>query len=63
LICNRSIKGLAIAQQLHGSTGRTRASDNCVTRSPNERKVKRGHDHIGEFGRAGRNGVGSALAS
>jgi hypothetical protein len=56
LICNRSIKDLAVAQQFHSSTGRSRASDNCVTRSPNERKVKRGHDHIADVGRARRNG-------
>jgi hypothetical protein len=41
LICNRSIKDLAVAQQFHSSAGRGCASDNCVTRSPNERKVKR----------------------
>jgi hypothetical protein len=62
LICNRSIKDLAVAQHFHSSTGRRRASDNCVTRSPNERKVKRGQDHIADVGEPGETVGGSAFA-
>src|SRR4029077_4606198 len=40
LICDRSIISLAVAQQFHSGAWRSGASDNCVTRWPNERKVE-----------------------
>jgi hypothetical protein len=40
LICNRSIKGLAVAQQFYSGAWRSRASDNCITCSPNERNLE-----------------------
>jgi hypothetical protein len=62
LICNRSIKDLAVAQQFHSSTGRSRASDNCVTRSPNERKANAGMITSPMSGEPGETVGGSAFA-
>jgi hypothetical protein len=39
LICDRSIMGLAVAQQFYSGARRSRASDNRVTRSPNDCSV------------------------
>jgi hypothetical protein len=58
LICDRSIIRLAIAQQFHSGAWRCRASDNCVTRWPNERNVEGRHDFIAAVRRAGRNHCG-----
>jgi len=56
LICDRSIKELAVAQQFQGSAWRSRAGDNRVTGSPNECNVDDRHDPIAAARRAGRNG-------
>ena len=45
----------AVAQQFHSSAWRSRASDNYVTRWPNERNVEGRHDFIAAVRRAGRN--------
>jgi hypothetical protein len=58
LICDRSIMRLAVAQQFHSGAWRSRASDNCVTRWPNERNVEGRHDFIAAVRRAGRNHCG-----
>jgi hypothetical protein len=55
LICDRALIGLAVAQQFHSGARRSRASDNCVTRWPNERNVEGRHDFIAAVRRAGRN--------
>ena len=58
LICDRSIIRLAVAQQFHSGAWCSSASDNCVTRSPNERNVEGRHDFIAAVRRAGRNHCG-----
>ena len=56
LICDRSIMGLAVAQQFYSGAWRSRASDDRVTRSPNECNVEARHDLIAAVRRGGRNG-------
>jgi hypothetical protein len=56
LICDRSIMGFAIAQQFYSGAWRSRASDDRVTRSPNECNVEDRHDLIAAIRRGGRDG-------
>jgi hypothetical protein len=56
LICDRSIMGLAVAQQFYSGAWRSHASDDRVTRSPNECNVEDRHDLIAAVRRGGRNG-------
>jgi hypothetical protein len=56
LICNSSIKGLAVAYQFYSCAWRSRASDNCITRSRNEHNLEGRHDLIAAVRRVGRNG-------
>ena len=56
LICDRSIMGFAIAQQFYSGAWRSRASDDRVTRSPNECNVEDRHDLIAAVRRGGRDG-------
>jgi hypothetical protein len=55
LICDRSIMGLAVAQQFHDRAWRSPAGDDRVTRSLNAGNVEDGHGLIG-VRRAGRYG-------
>ena len=48
--------GLAVAQQFYSGAWRSRASDDRVTRSPNECNVEDRHDLIAAVRRRGRNG-------
>ena len=55
LICDRLIKGFAVAQQFYSGAWSSSASDNSVTRWPDERNIERRYDLITAAQRTGRN--------